>query len=127
MAWTYSQSTGKLTNPLGAVVAVCYSGGNCGKVPQAVNNPSMQGIKSVGPLPRGVYTLGTPVEDSHLGPLAIPLLPDPGNQMFGRGGFYMHGDTPEMNHSASEGCIIAPHAIRAMCAASTDKRLEVVL
>lgn len=127
MSWTYSQSTGKLTDPTGAVVATGYAGGNCGKVPSGVNNPSMQGIKGCGPLPRGNYAMGTPVEGTQLGPLAIPLLPDKGNQMFGRGGFYMHGDTPEMNRSASEGCIIMPHAIRALCAASTDKRLEVVL
>jgi len=127
MTWSYSQSTGKLTDPTGAVVATGYSGGNCGRVPSAVNNPAMQGIKSCGPLPRGVYTLGTPVENSSLGPLAIPLLPDKGDQMFGRGGFYAHGDTPEMNRSASEGCIILPHAIRVLLAASTDKRLEVTL
>lgn len=124
--WKYRQSTGELFDPAGARVAAGYAGGNCGKVPSAVNNPSMQGIKSCGPLPRGAYTLGAPKEGSSLGPLAIPLLPDPGNQMFGRGGFYMHGDTPEMNHSASEGCIIMPHAIREVCAASADRRLEVV-
>ncbi len=127
MTWMYQQSTGRLTDPNGVLVATGYSGGNCGKVPSGVNNPAMQSIKCCGPLPRGAYTLGTPVEGSSLGPLAIPLLPDPGNQMFGRGGFYMHGDTPEMNESASEGCIIMPHAIRTIVAASTDKRLEVVL
>src|SRR5271165_1598654 len=101
MSWIFEQGTGKMYK----LVEVGYSGGNEGKNPEGKNNPSMDGVKGVGPLPKGVYTLGTPVQQSHLGPFAIPLVPDPANDMKGRGDFYVHGDTTPSGN-ASEGCII---------------------
>lgn len=126
MSWTYRQSTGELSNPDGKVVAKGYAGGNCGKNPEGVNNPLMQAIKAIGPIVCGGFTFGDPVLQSHLGPFAIPLIPDPANDMMGRGDFFMHGDTLAMNHSASMGCIIMPRAIRNTCAASDDDLLQVV-
>jgi hypothetical protein len=38
----------------------------------------------------------------------------------------MHGDNQAMNHTASHGCIIMPHSVRAMVAASNDRTLTVV-
>ena len=35
-------------------------------------------------LPQGTYTIGAPVEKTHLGPCAMPLMPAPSNKMFGR-------------------------------------------
>ena len=126
MTWKYEQSTGNLYTPEGERLATGYAGGNCGNSPEGVNNPAMQDIHNVGPLPCGMYTFGTPENNPKLGPFAIPLIPFSGNEMFGRAGFFMHGDTSAMNHSASEGCIIMGATTRHTCAASDDKLLQVV-
>jgi hypothetical protein len=124
--WIYSQSTGRLYAPDGTHAATGYAGGNEGKNPEGVNNHSLQDQKSVGPLPVGFYTIGDVVQQSQLGPYAIHLVPDASNTMYGRGGFFMHGDTPQLNNSASEGCIIMPRAVRNDVVASGDKQLVVV-
>lgn len=124
MSYTFNQSTGELTDPSGAVVATGYAGGNCGKNPEGRNNPDMQAVKCIGPLPEGWYDLGEPVAQSHLGPFAIPLIPDPANDMMGRGDFYLHGDTTPSGN-ASEGCVIMPRNIREAVKASGE-RLQVV-
>jgi hypothetical protein len=46
--------------------------------------------------------------------------------MFGRSGFFIHGDNQAMNHTASEGCIILPHAARIAIASSGDRGLRVI-
>jgi hypothetical protein len=74
----------------------------------------------------GLYTFGTPVEHSHLGPFAIPLEPDPNNDMMGRAGFFMHGDVAGQFRAASEGCIIMGPMVRHSCYASEDQQLRVV-
>jgi hypothetical protein len=119
MTWIFEQSTGNMYDPAGLICATGYAGGNCGKNPEGKNNPDMQNVQCVGPLPQGVYTLSMPVEGTHLGPFAVPLIPDPANEMFGRGRFYCHGDTTPSGN-ASEGCIIMPRAIRERIAASGD-------
>ena len=123
--WTYEQKTGKLSHN-GEVVATGYAGGNCGKNPEGKNSPEHQSVPKVGPVPQGKYKFGTPVAQSHLGPFAIPLIPDPTNEMFGRSDFYMHGDTISNPGCASEGCIIVPRNIRNAVASSPDQELEVV-
>jgi hypothetical protein len=112
MPWLFDQNSGRLYNPSGLHHATGYAGGNEGKNPEGVNNHAAEAMKSIGPLPCGLYVMQEPVPQSKLGPYAIPLLPATSNKMFGRGDFYCHGDTPAMNHSASEGCIIMPNAIR---------------
>jgi len=124
--WIYQQSTGKIWNCQGEFVARGYAGGAGGRRPEAVNNADMQKEKGVGPLPRGQYMIGDPVEHSHLGPFALPLTPSPKNDMFGRDGFFMHGDNFHGNNSASDGCIIMPRNIREM-AYNSDDRLVVVI
>lgn len=124
MSWTFEQRTGKLYDSTGALVATGYAGGNCGKNPEGINNPDMQGIPKIGPLPVGIYTRGEVVMQSHLGPFAVPLIPDHSNNMLGRGDFYVHGDTTPSG-KASEGCIIMPRAVREEFYASTEP-LEVV-
>jgi hypothetical protein len=61
----------------------------------------------------------------HLGPVALPLTPDPGNEMFGRSAFFVHGDNAQMNHSASCGCIILPREVRVLISDSPDRVLLV--
>lgn len=122
MTWFYVQSSGELRNPSGKSVAHGYSGNTAG-----LNNPSAQDRIGVGPVPVGEYTIGPPhMPIDHLGPVALPLWPSPGNDMHGRSGFFMHGDNRALNHTASHGCIIMPPDIRRAVDASPDKRLHVV-
>jgi Protein of unknown function (DUF2778) len=120
MSWIYQQSTGNLL--LNTIfVGNGYSGHGAG-----LNTSSAQNQENVGPLPQGTYTIGPPHNPpDHLGPLALPLIPDSGNTMFGRFGFFMHGDNQFANHTASDGCIIMSHDVRAQVAASADKSLVV--
>lgn len=117
---TYSQSTGELRDATGKLLATGYAGGNCGHNPEGKNNPAMQDVRAVGPLPQGTYALGAPVAQSHLGPYAIPLIPDPANTMFWRGDFYLHGDSIQNPGNASEGCIILPRSVREEVVASGE-------
>ncbi len=57
--------------------------------------------------------------------MVMALDPDPGNQMFGRDGFLIHGDNMAMNHTASEGCIILGRPIREQIADSADRVIVV--
>ena len=117
--WTYHQSTGRLSRDC-ADVATGYSGLDAGK-----NNPAMQEVHDVGPLPQGLYVIGHPVDTATHGPFVLPLTPDPGNTMFGRTGFLIHGDSLQHPGRASNGCIILPRPIREQIAASDDDELTV--
>jgi Protein of unknown function (DUF2778) len=124
--WTFQNGTGRLYSPAQVFVETGYAGGDKGLHPEGRNNPSYQYIKDIGPLPVGGYTLGTSVEGTHLGPLAIPLTPDPDNDMRGRAGFFIHGDHIGAPGTASDGCIIMAHATRTLINQSSDKRLQVI-
>lgn len=104
--WTYKQSTGQMFHFVNEV-AVGYSGNTTG-----LNNPAAQAERMVGPAPQGFYTIGAPENHPKLGPLAMPLEPHSSNVMFGRSGFFIHGDNAAMNHTASDGCLIFSHATR---------------
>jgi Protein of unknown function (DUF2778) len=139
VTWTYSQRTGALMSPYGALAGTGYAGAGAGK-----NNPDLETLHNIGPVPRGVYDVTGPEctrftipRDSacpvcpdcggtsahHHGPYVLRLHPRPGTEMFGRAGFLVHGDNPL--HTASEGCIIQPIATRRMLAASPQRVLEV--
>lgn len=120
MTWRYEQETGQLSQN-GVDVAIGYSGAGNGK-----NNPSMQDVKKIGPIPCGGYTIGEPHNTPTHGPYVLRLTPDTNNEMFGRDGFLIHGDSKEHPGQASEGCIIVPRAIREQIWDSGDTRLEVV-
>lgn len=123
--FTFAIRTGKWYDPAGNHVSTGYAGGNCGLNPEGINNPDMTGVKNIGPLPVGIYTRGSVVMHSKLGIEAIQLIPDPANDMKGRGDFYLHGDTTPSG-KASEGCIIQPRATRDAFLASTDDKIQVV-
>lgn len=112
--WTYSQSTGALSDGNGRTWQ-CYAGAGAGK-----NNPADQAIPDVGPLPRGVYLASDLQNRTKTGPASIALIPAPGNEEFGRSAFYMHGDSVLHPGCASEGCIVAPLAARLLFAASHE-------
>jgi hypothetical protein len=121
MAWLYEQSSGNLS--LNTIfIGIGYSGHGSG-----LNNPAAQNQPNIGPIPAGTYTIGAPhTPPDHLGPLALPLYPNPANTMFGRFGFFIHGDNQFGNNTASDGCIIMAHDIRQQIASSDDKTLTVI-
>jgi len=124
--WTYHQSSGILSSADGQTVRTGYAGGNCGRNPEGINNPEMEDVHNIGPLPTGFYTIGGAIDHTHLGPCAMPLIPWPENEMFQRGGFYIHADTPTPR-MGSEGCIVMPADVRQMLAESKDRELVVIL
>jgi hypothetical protein len=124
--WKFVITSGALIDPTGKQIALGYAGGNLGKNPEGINNPLVVSVHNIGPLPPGFYTFGH-LYDPHpkLGRYAFELIPDAQNVMFGRSGFFCHGDTAISRH-ASEGCIIMPHDIRVLMFTSGDHRLQVV-
>lgn len=118
--WTFEQSTGLLFDPSGNRVACGYAGRDAGK-----NNPDMQDVKGIGPLPRGMYVASAPVDDQVVGKYAMRLTPSPTNEMFGRTSFFLHGDSAENPGLASHGCIVASRAVREKFWLSGDHNIQV--
>ena len=123
---TYSQSTGEMLDAAGALLGTGYAGHGPG-----VNNPALQQVANVGPLPQGIYTINPPVNTSTHGPYVMWLTPDPANRMFGRFGFGIHDD--ERVHSglrlASAGCIVIGQVARVAiwkAASANDGKLQVI-
>lgn len=114
-------------------IARGYSGFGAGK-----NNPAMQDVKDIGPLPAGWYVM-TVIEDGDGNAIdyegkkapVIRLTPEKETEMFGRAGMLMHGDftNPALQGTASHGCVIEDHTTRvyvASCIRSGDNRLRVI-
>jgi hypothetical protein len=126
--WTYNQSTGQLLKPDGTLLAFGFAGNSDG-----LNNPTKQDQHSLGPLPRGEYTMKRWIEsDPHLGLCVIVLEPAGTNEMFGRAGFAMHGyrSIEKRGLSAfllsSDGCICFGDCVsRRAVWASGDRKLLV--
>jgi len=119
--WTYVQKTGELLQD-GSHVENGYSGLDQGK-----NNPSLQAVHDLGPIPTGDWTItGPPFNSPDHGPFVLHLVPANGTNTFGRAGFLMHGDSSEHPGEASKGCIIMPRTIREKVWASGDTELTVV-
>jgi hypothetical protein len=116
----YSQKTGRLTTDIGSLIGVGYAGFKSGK-----NNPKMQDIKNIGPLPCGVYEIGKPYNSDSTGPFTIPLTPDKNNKMLGRDDFKIHGDLISDPGNGSQGCIIMSRIVREAIHNCTDKILIV--
>jgi hypothetical protein len=119
--WSYAQKTGEIQQD-GKHVSTGYSGASEGK-----NNPAMENVPNVGPIPRGDWTIaGPPVDSKDHGPYVLKLNPAPSTETHGRSGFLMHGDSKEHPGSASHGCVILPRAVREEVWQSGDRELEVV-
>lgn len=119
-SWKYSQSTGDLTSPEGAKISRGYSGNGPGR-----NNPNLQNVRGVGPIPQGLYQIGWQYMDGQKGPCVMRLLPFQDTETFGRDGFLIHGDSIKAPGSASHGCIILGRPIREHLATSKFRNLEV--
>lgn len=119
--WTYVQSTGELLQN-GQHVDNGYSGCDDGK-----NNPSMQAVHDMGPIPQGDWTIiGPPFSTPDHGPNVLRLEPVAGTDTFGRDGFLMHGDSIKLPGTASKGCIIMAANTRLRVWQSQDLDLRVV-
>ncbi|MGB8065194.1 MAG: tlde1 domain-containing protein [Candidatus Sulfotelmatobacter sp.] len=119
-AWTYAQKSGELQQD-GKPVATGYSGAGAGK-----NNPAMQNVPNIGPIPEGDWTIaGPPADTPDHGPYVLKVNPAAGTETFGRSGFLMHGDATEHPGCASHGCVILPRAVREQVWTSGDRELEV--
>jgi hypothetical protein len=118
MTWSYKQSDGALTLD-GILQDEGYSGSGDGR-----NNPAMQDVVGVGPIPQGQYIIGDAYDDiGGLGPCVMHLDPYPATNTFGRSLFRIHGNNAA--NDASHGCVILGPATRHLIAASDDRTLVV--
>lgn len=119
--WIYAQKSGALWRD-GKQVATGYSGCDEGK-----NDPAMQAVGGVGPIPQGNWTIiGPPFNTRNHGPYVPRLQPATDTHTFGRSGFLMHGDSIESPGCASKGCVILPRPAREQVWNSGDTDFEVV-
>ena len=119
--WTYNSANGSLSKD-GVLVGTGYSGHGDG-----INNPSLEQVHNVGPIPRGSFTISHFFNDpGGKGPVVARLTPDEGTDTFGRGGFMIHGDNSEHDGTASHGCIVLARSLREQIATSGDTILQVV-
>lgn len=105
----------KLSHPV-------YSGAG-----EGLNNPDMEDVKRIGPIPKGLYRipLWLPKHPSK-GPIVARLVPVD-HDARGRTGFLIHGDnsTPAPN-DGSWGCIVAPRSTREWLRGSGEQQLTVL-
>jgi hypothetical protein len=117
----YNQKSGKLTDAYGNLIGIGYSGNGLGK-----NNPKMENMKSIGPIPKGKYFIGEPYNSKNTGPFTMSLTAWEDNEMYGRSGFAIHGDSIKEPGTASHGCIIMSRFIREKINKSKDKIMVVI-
>ena len=108
----------------GQCVGSAYSG-----APGHVNVAADVGLKGLGPLPTGLYTISEPYTDPEKGPLCFRLTPCGGQEMYNRGGLLIHADNASKPmRSSSEGCVVAGPVLRhaiAVAVAAGSNILEV--
>jgi len=122
MPWTFKISTGEMLNPDGSLLAV--GGAGCGA---GFNNPAMQNVVNVGPIPVGKYLIAWAISHPGLGPVAMRLYSHPSNNMFGRSDFWLHGWSATLGiKQSSNGCVLLTRSARDIIAASDDRVLNVV-
>lgn len=124
----YVQSTGDMVyyggpDSLPITLGVGWSGNGEGK-----NNPTMQAVRCVGPIPVGMWSIGEPFTHPKVGPFAMRLLPLDGTETRGRDGFLIHGPSKNQEHRGqeSEGCIILTRDVRERIHSLAPEVLEVV-
>jgi len=86
------------------------------------DNPEYECLRNKGPLPRGRYRIvGVPFTHKNAGLFTLRLEPDKGNNMCGRDGFLIHGDSKKEPGKASNGCIVLAQNFRRKIWDSKDK------
>ena len=115
----YTVHDGSLTLD-GVLIGRGYSG-----QPQCKNDPAKCSAKDEGPIPPGSYTIGEPVDTATHGPFVLPLTPHPDNEMYGRSGFLIHGDSIKAPGTASHGCIVVSRTVRELVHECGERTLVV--
>jgi hypothetical protein len=118
--WIYEQSSGLLSHD-GEPIAAGHGGYEQGR-----NNPAMEQVAGVGPVPRGTYDISQAFDSPSHGPCVMQLTPTVGTMTYRRGGFLIHGDSNEYPGLTSHGCIILPGPVRRQIARSDDRKLMVI-
>lgn len=114
--WSWDQSEGALYMD-GALTARGYSGRGEGR-----NNPAMEAVRTIGPIPAGRWRIGPPRTSPRTGPHVMDLTPID-HDAHGRSAFQIHGDNAAGD--ASSGCIVLPRAARERISKSGLHVLEV--
>ncbi len=105
--YVYHQKTGAIFSDSGVLLGTGAAGQGAG-----LNNPDMEAVVNIGPLPRGFYKIGIPYHHPELGPLTMDLIPQPGNEMHGRDDFRIHGFAFVHPELSSQGCICQTEPVR---------------
>lgn len=124
---TFKQTTGEFFDSSQELEGIGYAGRDAGK-----NNPAMEGVKGIGPLPRGHYK-AVELFEHHptVGRYALRLEPDAETRTriiaYGRDpdSFFCHGDSNEHPGLASHGCIVQQRPLREKIW-TVDRDIEVI-
>jgi len=116
--FVYAQATGKFTLD-GKELTTGYSGHGEGK-----NNPAMENVRGVGPIPAGLWRISKPREYKEMKD-CFDLEPI-GHDAHGRTEFLIHGDSKTHPGSRSIGCIVLDQPTREKIAESGITLLRVV-
>lgn len=119
--WTFNRSQGKIIAPDGQTYSA-YSGHG-----EGVNNPALESVHNVGPIPGGLWDIGAPQDTVTHGSYVLPLTPHSDTVTYGRSGFLIHGDSLAHagERTASLGCVIVAHTVRVLVWSSGDHVLRV--
>jgi RHS repeat-associated protein len=130
LCWIYYESTGTMlhvdSNGYADYAAKGYAGIGAG-----YNNPDMQGVKNIGPLPQGGYTIQPQKDNITNGPhkrrllASMRLTPNAANEMYERYGFLIHGPHDNDRQDSSNGCPIFSRNVRDDIGDSGDNCLRV--
>lgn len=118
--WFFSQSSGNVWSDDGKLLVTGYSGHGEGK-----NNPDLEAVKDVGPIPKGLYRINKPYDSNRVGKFALPLEPIE-HDCLGRTYFRIHGDSVSDPGNASHGCIVVNRQYRETIFDSGDFILKVI-
>lgn len=125
--FVWIQDEGVMLDDAGNEVAEGWAGHGAGR-----NNPAMQPVHEVGPLPQGLYDVGPWGDASsvlgypaHLGPFIARLTQVEG-ETFGRDGFYIHGPGGADPTQSSKGCVEIMRVQRLQVMAMRPDQLRVV-
>lgn len=120
---TFEQSSGAIRDEDGMLIGKGWAGHGDGK-----NNPAMQSVHDIGPLPQGLYDVGA-WEEIHpgLGPWVAHLAQVEG-ETFGRSAFFIHGPAvdPAKYGQESKGCIVVPRQIRLLIKGMNPDQIRVI-
>ncbi|POU00322.1 DUF2778 domain-containing protein [Escherichia sp. ESNIH1] len=120
MTWEYDVKTAQFYHNGTYVFSARYAGAD-----GYYNDPSKECVMGKGPLPRGTYHIGAPFFHPHAKKYTMRLTPSSSNNMCGRDGFLIHGDSISKPGHASNGCIILDLNYRIKIGTSHDHVLIV--